>query len=59
MGGQVSGDRNEGVAPLIGFAPFSELPYSSLEHLVGVKPGILAQQRARQRRYQIFGGMTE
>src|SRR4051795_11943626 len=49
MGCQVAGDSNENVPARIGVAPLPELSHTGLEHLVGVKTCIFAQQRPSKR----------
>ena len=39
--------------------PWSQLPHARLKHLIGVKTGILTEQRVRERRNQRFGWVTE
>ena len=50
MGGKVARHRDQDVPALIGVAPLSELPYARLQHLIGVKAGILAEQPLRESR---------
>jgi hypothetical protein len=44
---------------LVAIAPLVKLPHARLEHLVGVKTGILSEQRVRESRNQRFGWLTE
>ena len=55
VGCQISRDGNKDVPALVAIAPLVKLPYARLEHLVGVKAGILTQERVRERRDQRFG----
>jgi hypothetical protein len=50
MSSQIPCDRQLKYAGLARRCPLAELPHAGLEHLVGVKAGILTQQRLRERR---------
>ena len=50
MGRKVARDRDQDVPALIGVAPLAELPYARLQHLIGVKARILAEQPLRESR---------
>ena len=45
--------------PLSGVAPFAELPHASLEHLIGVKARVLAEQSLSKRANQRVRRMAE
>jgi hypothetical protein len=47
------------VPALVAIAPLAKLPHARLEHLIGVKAGILTEESVRQRRDQRFGWVTE
>jgi hypothetical protein len=49
VGRKVARDGDQDMTPLSGVAPFAELPHASLQHLVGVKARILAEQPLRER----------
>jgi hypothetical protein len=55
VGCQIPRDGNKDVPALVAIAPLVKLPHARLEHLVGVKAGILTQERVRERRDQRFG----
>jgi hypothetical protein len=55
VGCQIPGDGNKDVSALVAIAPLVKLPHARLEHLVGVKAGILTEERVRERRDQRFG----
>jgi hypothetical protein len=55
VGCQISCDGNKDVPALVAIAPLVKLPYARLEHLVGVKAGILTDERMRERLNQRFG----
>ena len=55
VGCQISRDGNKDVPALVAIAPLVKLPYARLEHLVGVKAGILTEERVRERRDERFG----
>jgi hypothetical protein len=55
VGCQISCDGNKDVPALVAIAPLVKLPYARLEHLVGVKAGILTEERMRERLNQSFG----
>ena len=55
VGCQIPRDGNKDVPALVAIAPLVKLPHARLEHLVGVKAGVLTQQRVRERRNQRFG----
>jgi hypothetical protein len=55
VGCQVPRDGNKDVPALVAIAPIPKLPHARLEHLVGVKAGILTQERVSERRDQRFG----
>ena len=55
MGCQIPRDSQEDVPALVAIAPLVKLPYARLEHLVGVKAGILTEERMRERLNQRFG----
>src|SRR5205814_7798729 len=59
VGCQIPRDSYEDVLALVAIAPLVKLPHARLEHLVGVKTGILTEQRVRERRNQRFGWVTE
>jgi hypothetical protein len=59
MGGQIAGHGDQDAPARDTVAPLAKLPHACLEHLVGVKARILAQQRTGQRRDQSFGRVTE
>ena len=46
MGGKIAGDGDQDVSALAGVAPLPELARASLQHLIGVKARVLAQQRS-------------
>ena len=52
MGSQIAGHSDQDVPTRDSVAPLAKLPYARLEHLVGVKARVLAQQRICQRRDQ-------
>ena len=58
MGSQVPRDRNQDMPALVAVAPLAKLPRACLEHLVGMKARILAQERTRERRDQRLGRVT-
>ena len=49
MSGSIAGDGDQDVPALAAVAPFPELMDPSLQHLIGVKPRVLAEQRPTQR----------
>ena len=51
--GQITRHGDQDVAALVGVAPFAELAYAGLEHLIGMEACILAQQRLRERAHQL------
>ena len=55
VGCQIPRDANENVPALVAIAPLVKLPHARLEHLVGVKAGILTQERVSERCDQRFG----
>ena len=55
VGCQIPRHGNKDVPALVAIAPLAKLPHAGLEHLVGVKAGILSEQRVRERRDQRFG----
>ena len=55
VGCQIPRDGNKDVPTLVAIAPLAKLPHARLEHLVGVKAGILTVERVRERRDQRFG----
>ena len=55
MGRQIPYDGNQNMPALVAIAPLVKLPHARLEHLVGVKAGILTEERVRERRDQRFG----
>jgi hypothetical protein len=55
VGCQIPHDGNKDVPALVAIAPLVELPHARFEHLVGVKAGILTEERVRERRDQRFG----
>jgi hypothetical protein len=55
VGCQIPRRANEDVPALVAIAPLVKLPHARLERLVGVKAGILTQERVRERRDQRFG----
>ena len=55
VGCQIPRDSYEDVPALVAIAPLVKLPYARLEHLIGVKAGILTEERMRERRNQRFG----
>jgi hypothetical protein len=55
VGCQISRDANKDVPALVAIAPLVKLPYARLEHLIGVKAGILTQERVSERCDQRFG----
>ena len=55
VGCQIPRDGNKDVPALVAIAPLVKLPHARLEHLVGVKAGILTEERVRERRDQRFG----
>jgi hypothetical protein len=55
VGCQISCDGNKDVPALVAIAPLVKLPYARLEHLAGVKAGILTEERMRERLNQRFG----
>jgi hypothetical protein len=59
MGGQIPVNGDNDVSALVAVAPFAKLSHARLEHLIGVKTGIFAQQRLRQRRNQGVGRVTQ
>ena len=44
MGGKIAGDGDQDVPALVGVAPFPKLARAGLQHLIGVKARVLAQQ---------------
>ena len=44
---------------MVAIAPLAKLPHARLEHLVSVKPCILAKERMRQRRDQRLGRVSQ
>ena len=59
MGRQIAGDSDEDVPALVAVSPFTKLPNARLEHLVGMKTCILAEQRPRKGRDQPVGRVTQ
>ena len=59
VGSQIPRDGNKDMTALVAVAPLVKLPYPCLEHLVGMKPGILPEKRLRERRDQCLGRMAE
>jgi len=59
MGGQIARDSNKNMTTLVAIAPFAKLLHTRLEHLVCVKPRILAQQCKRKRRDKGLGRVTK
>jgi hypothetical protein len=59
VGRQIPRGGNEDMPALVAIAPLVKLPHARLKHLVGVKTGILTEQRVRERRNQRFGWVTE
>ena len=55
VGCQIPHRGNKDVPALVAIAPLVKLPYARLEHLIGVKAGILTEERLRERRDQRFG----
>ena len=55
MGRQIPRGGNKDMPALVAIAPLVKLPHARLEHLVGVKAGILTEERVRERRDQRFG----
>jgi hypothetical protein len=55
VGCQISRDGNKDVPALVAIAPLVKLPHARLEHLIGVKAGILTEERVCERRDQRFG----
>ena len=55
VGCQIPRDSYQDVPALVAIAPLVKLPYARLEHLIGVKAGILTEERMRERRNQRFG----
>ena len=55
VGCQIPRDGNKDVPALVAIAPLVKLPHARLEHLIGVKAGILTEERVRKRRDQRFG----
>ena len=55
VGCQIPRDSYEDVPALVAIAPLLKLPHARLEHLVGVKAGILTEESVRERRDQRFG----
>jgi hypothetical protein len=49
MGGKIAGHRDQDVAALAGTARLLELAHAGLQHLIGVKARVLAQQHLSQR----------
>ena len=47
---EVAGDSDKDVPALSGVAPLRELPHAGLEHLIGMKTRVLAQQGPPERR---------
>jgi hypothetical protein len=47
VGRQISRNGNEDMPALVAIAPLLELPHARLEHLIGMEPGILSEQRLR------------
>jgi hypothetical protein len=56
---RVAGYRNEDMPALVTVAPLAKLLHTGLEHLVGVKACVLAQQSTRQSRNQGIWRMTK
>ena len=59
VGCQIPRDGNKDVPALVAIAPLVKLPHARLEHLVGVKAGILTEERVCERRDQRFGRVTQ
>jgi hypothetical protein len=59
MGGEVAGDGDEDMATLAGVAPLIELAHTGFQHLIGVEPRVLPQQRPRQSGDQWLRRMTK
>src|SRR5207237_681309 len=59
MRGEIARNGYQNMPALVAVAPLTKLPHTRLEHLVRVKPGILAEQRTRQRRDQCFGRVAQ
>ena len=55
VGCQIPHRGNKDVPALVAIAPLAKLPHARLEHLVGMKAGIFAEERLRERRDQRFG----
>ena len=59
MRSQISCNGDQDMPTLVAGAPLTKLPHARFEHLVGVKAGILAQQRMAERRNQRLGRVTQ
>src|SRR5215469_15989149 len=59
VGCQIARDCDEDVPALRRVAPLAKLSHACLEHLVGMKPCILAQECLGERRDQRLGRMTQ
>jgi hypothetical protein len=59
MRSQISCNGDQDMAALVAGAPLTKLPHARFEHLVGVKAGILAQQRMGERRDQRLRRVTK
>ena len=59
VGGQIPCYGDKYMPALVAISPFVKLPHARLEHLVGVKAGVLTQERLRKRRDQRIGRVTQ
>src|SRR6266478_597211 len=59
MGSQIPCYGDKDMPALVAVTPLAKLPHACLEHLVGVKAGVLTQERLRKRRDQHIGRVTQ
>src|SRR6266404_3947897 len=59
MGSQIPRYGNKDMPALVAVTPLAKLPRPCLKDLVGVKAGVLTQQRLRKRRDQRIGRVTQ
>ena len=59
MGSEITGDGDEDMPAFVGVAPLAELSHAGVQHLVGMEPCVLAQQRPRQRGDQRLHRVTK